>query len=257
MTADAPPAPASGALSGRVLARVFLRSLLLQAAWNPRGMQNLGFCYAVGPALDALYPDRAIRAQAAARHLEFFNCHPYVAAAILGASLRYEEQVARGERAPETVSQLKRTLGPPLAALGDGFFWLALRPAAALAALLTVPLVGFFSLFVFLGLYDLLHLSARVWLFRRGYALGPAVVTALARAQVPRGIGLLKATAAVLAGALAGTGLWLASQVGGAVHLAASFGAVAAGLLLLPRVPLGILLYGFLASGLAIGYLFF
>ena len=33
------------------LARVFLRSLLLQATWNRRGMQNLGFVYALWPAL--------------------------------------------------------------------------------------------------------------------------------------------------------------------------------------------------------------
>ena len=56
-----------------VLLRVFWRSLFLQAAWNPRGMQNLGFAFAMQPALRELYPDRAARARAAERHLEFFN----------------------------------------------------------------------------------------------------------------------------------------------------------------------------------------
>src|SRR5439155_670898 len=63
--------------------RVFLRSMFLQAAWNPRGMQNLGFADAISPALAELYPDPVERAKAVARHLEFFNCHPYLAAAIL------------------------------------------------------------------------------------------------------------------------------------------------------------------------------
>jgi hypothetical protein len=36
------------------LVHVYLRSLFLQAGWNPEGMQNLGFCYAITPALDAL-----------------------------------------------------------------------------------------------------------------------------------------------------------------------------------------------------------
>src|SRR5690606_13799238 len=43
-------------LGAGILARVFLRSLLLQASWNPRGMQNLGFAYAMWPALEHLYP---------------------------------------------------------------------------------------------------------------------------------------------------------------------------------------------------------
>jgi PTS system mannose-specific IID component len=246
---------APAALSGRALALVFVRSLVLQAAWNPQGMQNLGFCYAVCPALDELYPDRAARARAAERHLEFFNCHPYLAAAILGACLRLEEQVARGEQPPEAVSALKRTLGPPLAALGDGFFWLALRPAAALAALLTIPLLGLWSLLVFLGLYDLFHLSARIWLFSRGYAMGPAVVGALARAHVPSGIGLLRLSASVLAGALVGGALLSAVPLG-PLRVIGTATAVAAGVLLWPRVPLGVLLYGFLLTGLVVGIVF-
>src|SRR5207248_6786189 len=102
------------------LARVFFRSFFLQAAWNPHGMQNLGFADAIAPALAELYPDPAQRAAAAARHLEFFNCHPYLAAAILGGAVRLEERVANGEASPQEVSSFKSALGPPFAALGDG-----------------------------------------------------------------------------------------------------------------------------------------
>src|SRR5438105_9121879 len=120
----APPAEAR-AVSRLTLWRVFWRSLFLQASWNPRGMQNIGFADAIGPALDELYPDRAARARAGERHLEFFNCHPYLAAPILGGAVRLEEKVAQGQLAPERVSSFKSALGPPFAALGDGFFWLA------------------------------------------------------------------------------------------------------------------------------------
>ena len=48
------------------LVRVFLRSLFLQASWNPRGMQNVGFADAIGPALTELYPEPAERAKAVA-----------------------------------------------------------------------------------------------------------------------------------------------------------------------------------------------
>jgi mannose PTS system EIID component len=194
-------------VSSPTLARVFLRSLFLQAAWNPRGMQNLGFADAITPALHELYPDRAECAKAVLRHLEFFNCHPYMAAAILGGSVRLEERVANGEAPPETVSSFKRALGPPFAALGDGFFWLALRPAAALLAAATEPFLGLGCVFVFLVLYNAVHLPARVWLFATGYARAESVVEAVGRAHMASGTPLLKACAAALAGALAARGV--------------------------------------------------
>ncbi|MGZ6029197.1 MAG: PTS system mannose/fructose/sorbose family transporter subunit IID, partial [Myxococcaceae bacterium] len=73
--------------------RVFLRSLLLQASWNPKGMQNLGLVYALFPALQRLYPDPLARREAVQRHLTFFNTHPYVAAAIVGGVLYHEERI--------------------------------------------------------------------------------------------------------------------------------------------------------------------
>lgn len=200
--AKAMPEPARRVSSG-TLARVFLRSLFLQAAWNPRGMQNLGFANAIAPALEELYPDPGARARAAARHLEFFNCHPYLAAAILGGAVRLEERVASGEAAPQSVSSFKSTLGPPFAALGDGFFWLALRPAAALASAATEPFLGLGCVLVFIVLYNLVHLGARVWLFSAGYSRGEGVVDAVARAHMASGTPFLKACGAALAGAIA------------------------------------------------------
>src|SRR5438874_13238168 len=168
-------------VSARTLTRVFLRSLFLQAAWNPRGMQDLGFADASSPALAELYPDPVERAKAVARHLEFFNCHPYLAAAILGGAVRLEERVANGEAPPQIVSSFKSALGPPFAALGDGFFWLALRPVAALAAAVTEPFIGLWCVAVFLGLYNSVHLGARTWLFFTGYLRGEGVVDAIGR----------------------------------------------------------------------------
>ena len=68
------------------LARVFWRCLFLQAAWNRRGMQNLGFAYAIDPALRALYPEPEKRREALRRHPCFFNCHPYTVAAMIGSA---------------------------------------------------------------------------------------------------------------------------------------------------------------------------
>jgi PTS system mannose-specific IID component len=251
-----------GGLSSATLARVFVRSLFIQAAWNPRGMQGLGFAHAITPALEALYPDPKERAKAVLRHLEFFNCHPYLAAGIIGAAVQLEEKVARGAERGETVSALKRALAPPFAALGDGFFWLALRPAAALVAATTVPALGLWSLAVFLGIYNLVHLSFRAWLFMEGYRSGAGIVQRVAVAQVPTVTSLLKALAALVAGAFAARTVLaaLVPQVGPTWrgwHALLAASTIVAMTALLPRLRFGVALYTSLLLGLVIGSRFF
>ncbi len=189
--------------------RVFLRSLLLQASWNREGMQNLGFAYVLYPALCRLYPEGPARVAALQRHLDFFNCHPYLAAAVVGGALRLEERVAMGEVPAEAVPAYKRALGPPFAALGDAFFWGALRPATGLAGVLVALIAPsarpVWALATFLGLYNAIHLSARAWLFVHGYASPEGVVGALGAVHLPDSTSLIKATAATLAGAVAAT----------------------------------------------------
>jgi len=240
-------------VSKRSLLRVLFRALFIQAAWNPRGMQNLGFASAMSPALADLYPDRAARVAAARRHLELFNCHPYAAAAIVGGAVRLEEQVAAGTSLPQEVSSFKASLASPFAALGDGFFGLALRPAAALFAALLQPYVGMACVPIFLVVYDSVHLGTRGWLFAAGYRKGAAIVEILSRAHIPSATRGLKAVAAVLAGALAARGVLLASaphRPGNGVLVAA---VIVAGVVFLPHVRLPVALYAALALGLALG----
>ena len=253
----------SAAIPRAALLRVFFRSFFLQAGWNPEGMQNLGFCYAITPALTALYPDETERRRALERHLEFFNCHPYLAAAILGATIFQEGRVARGELPPEAPSQLKRALGPPFAALGDGFFWLALRPASALVAALTVPALGLGSILVFLGLYNAVHLTGRTLLFVVGVRRGPGVIELVKRVQVASGTNLLKAAAAVMAGALAGHAVLAAALPAlprltvRPLHALLVGSVIVVATLLLPKARPLFVLYLALAMGLAVGGGFF
>jgi PTS system mannose-specific IID component len=235
------------------LARVFLRSLFLQAAWNPRGMQNVGFADAMAPALQALYADPAQRARATLRHLEFFNCHPYLAAAIVGGAVRLEERVAAGELKPEAVSEFKRALGPPFAALGDGFFWLALRPVAALAAAITVPDVGAAAVIVFLALYNSIHVAARVWLFAAGYQKAEHVVEAVAHARLALGTGLLKTAGALFAGVLAARAVLLAFQPHRLLHAALMSSLIVVAAITFPRLGASRAMYIAMAVGLALG----
>jgi PTS system mannose-specific IID component len=185
------------------LAHVFWRCLFMQAAWNRRGMQNLGFAYAIDPALRALYPEPARREEALARHLGFFNCHPYMAAAILGGAIHHEERVAAGVEPGAAPSAYKAALQGPLAAVGDGFFWTALRPFFGAAAVAGALLLGWPAVAAALLAYNLVHLWLRLELFRSGYREGDGVVDRVARLSLPRAAERLRLAGAALCGVAA------------------------------------------------------
>jgi mannose PTS system EIID component len=198
----------------RTRAHVFWRCLFLQAAWNRRGMQNLGFAYAIEPALDALYTEPAQREEALARHLGFFNCHPYMAAAIIGGAIHHEERVAAGEEPGAAPLSYKATLQGPLAAVGDGFFWTALRPFFGAMAALGALVEGWQAVVVAVVLYNLVQFSLRAALFRAGYRQGDAVVGLIARLSLPRVADRLRAAGVALCGAAAAA---VALRAGGGV----------------------------------------
>jgi len=186
------------------LRRVFWRCLFLQAAWNRRGMQNLGFAYAIDPALRRLYADPGKRNEALRRHLATFNCHPYTAAAIVGGAIHHEERVAAGAEPSGAPLAYKQVLQGPLAAVGDGFFWAGLRPAAGAAAALGTLALGWPALLAVIVAYNALSLRLRWTLFRAGYGAGDAVVDRVAGLGLPRWAGRLREAGVVAAGMAAG-----------------------------------------------------
>jgi len=201
-------------LRARTRAHVFWRCLFLQAAWNRRGMQNLGFAYAIEPALDVLYADPAKREEALARHLGFFNCHPYMAAAILGGAIHHEELVAAGAEPGAVPLSYKATLQGPLAAVGDGFFWTALRPFFGAMAALGALVAGWPAVVAAVVLYNVVHFGLRLVLFRAGYQRGDAVVGLIAHLALPRMADRLRAAGVALCGATAAA---VALRAGGGV----------------------------------------
>jgi PTS system mannose-specific IID component len=227
---------------------VFWRCLFLQAAWNRRGMQNLGFAYAIDPALRALYPEPERREEALRRHLGFFNCHPYMAAAIVGGAVHHEEKVASGAEPGAQPLQYKQTLQGPLAALGDGFFWTALRPFFGAAAALGALLVGWPAIVGSIVVYNAIHLALRIRLFRAGYLKGDAIVGDISRLGLPMAADRLRAAGAALCGLAAGVivvrSVALAGGPAGMVAALAAGGgyvALARGARLLPTAYVAVL----------------
>ncbi len=158
-----------GGVSAKARRSVWLRQFALQACWNYEGMQNVGFAYSILPALRELYADRPDDLlRALKRHLEFFNTNPALAGVILGAAVRLEERAAAGEGDARTIGTFKVGLMGSLGAIGDSYFWGALKPmASAVGAILALvnPLLG---IAVLLVLYNASHLAVRF----RGFASG-------------------------------------------------------------------------------------
>ncbi len=222
-----PALPAVVPVPRLALARVFLRSLFLQATWNRRGMQNLGFAFAIEPALRALYKDPERHEEALRRHLGIFNCHPSLAAAILGGTIHHEERAAAGIEPPDAPDAYKQTLQGPLAAIGDGFFWTALRPFFGALGAVGALALGMPAVWAMLIVYNAVHLSVRIALFRVGYRSGDALVPALARLSLPVVADRLRTAGALLAGVAAGMIVFQATKVVGATGgLAAAAAAV-------------------------------
>ncbi len=161
-----------------VLLQVFLRSFLLQASWNYEQMQSLGLLYAVTPAFRRYYTGAALL-MAYRRHLEHFNTHPYLATAVIGALLRLEEQKQQGADPGFGLSEFKAAMVAPCAAMGDAFFWGALRPLVAVAALLPAFQGFWWAPLGYLLLYNFPHLGFRALGLIRGYGGGVRVVSSL------------------------------------------------------------------------------
>lgn len=243
-------------ISSLAMLRVFWRSLQLQAAWNPKGMQNLGFAYALWPAFKELYPDAAAREAALKRHLGSFNTHPYLAAAILGGVIHHELKIVRGEEPPEAGVAFKQALMGPLAALGDGFFWLSFRPAVgALAALMAIWTGAWAALF-FAVVYNVVHLGLRARYLLLGYRLGDLVLEPVGRDHLAdRGLEL-RALASCAAGAFLPALAVEARHLGLATHDAWAAALIGMGCigLLGRKVSVYALLYAAAALGLLWGW---
>jgi len=144
-------------------------------------MQGLGFAYAIAPlATSGVEPGQPEAPALLARHLQRFNTHPYLAAPIIGSVGRLEAE----DRFTET-PDLKNALMGPYAAIGDSFFWGALRPLAGIAAVCLAAMGVLLAPLVFLALYNPAHLWVRVRGFITGWRQGQNAIEFIRRLDLP------------------------------------------------------------------------
>ncbi len=194
MTTAAPsagPAPARG---------VFLRSFLVQASWNFKGMQNLGFAFMTIPAMKGCSAgDGEPAGRECLAQTDFFNTHPYLAGGLAGVALSLRESTPVDRDYLGMEAEAKETFMGPMAAAGDDFFWAGLRPLTGAAGIILVmagfPLAGVAA---FLALYNFWHLRARWRSVRAGLMGQEALLQWLRAEEFPRKARRLRAAAAVL-----------------------------------------------------------
>ncbi len=110
-------------LDKKTVRKSWLRWVMFnQANYNYERMQGTGFCHALVPVAQKLYPnDAQKRSELMTTHMQFFNTEPQWGACIIGLSVAMEEKRGQGEEqiTEESITSLKSGLMGPLAGVGD------------------------------------------------------------------------------------------------------------------------------------------
>jgi mannose PTS system EIID component len=202
---------------------MFMRSLTIQVSFNFRRMQNLGFAFAMFPLIAEQRKDRTEMEVFLTRHLQMFNTHPYLVSSVIGSVTRIEEEACT----PESAEDLKKTLMGPYAAIGDSFFWGALRLFSAVGAVILALAGTLLAPLAFLLLYTPAHLWVRVKGFLEGYRCGRNGIDFIRALDLPRESVKFRYLALILIGSLAAVAVdttshswnFLPEMPGGAVGL--------------------------------------
>lgn len=110
-------------LDKKTIKRSWFRWIMFnQANYNYERMQGTGFCHAMLPVIEKLYPnDPQKRAERMKLHMNFFNTEPQWGACIIGLTAALEEKKAQGgeEISDDMITSIKSSLMGPLAGIGD------------------------------------------------------------------------------------------------------------------------------------------
>jgi mannose/fructose/N-acetylgalactosamine-specific phosphotransferase system component IID len=153
------------------LTKIFLRSFFIHTTLNFKRMQNMGFAMSVIPLIKELKLQKKESENILTTHLQMFNTHPYFSAPIIGSIVRMEEENACKEETLDT-SSIKQSFMASYAAIGDIFFWGALRPFTSIMAVILIYMGLIFAPVVFLLIYTPVHFWVRLNGFIEGYRKG-------------------------------------------------------------------------------------
>ena len=189
------------------LMKIFLRSFFIQTTLNFRRMQNLGFNMAIIPLIRELRLQKRDSERMLNMHLQLFNTNPYLSSSVIGSVVHLEEEQA-GKGEALDIPPLKQSLMASYAAIGDIFFWGALRPFASIIAVILGYMGLMLAPFAFLLIYTPAHFWIRLKGFIEGYRQGKKGFEFIRSLDLPRvAVKIRWLSLIVLAGAL----VWLSS----------------------------------------------
>jgi len=134
-------------------------------------MQNVGFAMAITPLVREWQLRQKDSARMLNRHLQLFNTNPYLSASVMGSVVRLEEE-QKDKDDDSIVLSIKQSLMGSYAAIGDIFFWGALRPFAAIIAVILSYMGFMLAPVAFLLIYTPAHIWIRLKGFIEGYRGG-------------------------------------------------------------------------------------
>ena len=192
------------------LISTFFRSFFIQTTLNFRRMQNMGFVMAIIPLIRELRLPKKESEKILTTHMQMFNTHPYFSAPIIGSIVRLEEE-SYFKNESFDASAIKKSLMASYAAIGDIFFWGALRPFAAIVSAVLACMGLILAPVAFLLVYTPVHLWVRWKGFIEGYREGKKGFEFIRSMDLPSvAVNVRRASLVVLAG----LSTWLSRQSG-------------------------------------------
>ena len=145
----------------------------------------MGYAFTMMPIAKKLGGKQDEVAAMLTRHLQVFNTNPYMSGPILGSVARAEERLSEGGQCPEA-DNLKNSLMAPYAAIGDSLFWGALKPFAAIVAVICALQGWSLAPLMFLLIYNAVHFWVRVKGLISGYREGKGGIEFIRAMNLPQ-----------------------------------------------------------------------
>lgn len=162
-------------LPAKTILNILFRSLFIQGAWTFKNMQYMGFIFSIAPGVRAL---RKTNPHAGAEPVgRYFNTQPYMAPSAEGVYLNLVE-IGNQRDADRIIPSVSSAL----AALGDSFFWAALKPVLCLLCLIAGLTDVLWGIVAAIIVYNLVHFWIMGWGFKEGYINGQQGVLSVGRA---------------------------------------------------------------------------
>ncbi|MCR4746110.1 MAG: PTS system mannose/fructose/sorbose family transporter subunit IID [Lachnospiraceae bacterium] len=170
---DSNKAEKKGIVGNKELFSIFWRSLSMEYSWNYERQQNMGYCFAMIPAIKKIYQKKEDQIRAAKRHMEFFNTTPYISTAVLGISAAMEESNSKNDDFDtSSINNVKVAMMGPLAGIGDSMFWGTLRVIATGIGTSLAMQGNILGPILFLLLFNIPAFAVRYLCLKFGYKFG-------------------------------------------------------------------------------------